>query len=63
MPIIMGYTLTAKNQVTVPKAVQLALGVKPGQMIDYDIKPDGTVIMFAVKQPSVPKKNAFGTKR
>ncbi len=59
----MSYVLTAKNQITVPKAVQLALGVKPGQKIDYDIKPDGTVIMFAVKQPSVPKKNALGAKK
>ncbi len=59
----MSYVLTAKNQITVPKAVQLALGVKPGQKIDYDIKPDGTVIMFAVKQPSVPNKNALGAKK
>ena len=63
MPIIMGYILTAKNQITVPKAVQLALDVTPGQKVDYDIKPDGMVIMFAVKLPSAPKKNALGAKK
>jgi antitoxin PrlF len=55
----MAYALTTKSQVTVPKAVRLALGVLPGQEIDYEVKPNGQVIMFPVKKPSVPQENPF----
>jgi hypothetical protein len=54
---IMGYALTAQNRVTVPKAVQQALDVLPGQEIDYDVKPYGRVFMIPVKKPSVPEAN------
>jgi antitoxin PrlF len=55
----MGYALTTKSQVTVPKAVRLALGVLPGQEIDYEVKANGQVIMFPVKKPCVPEENPF----
>jgi antitoxin PrlF len=55
----MGYALTTKSQVTVPKAVRQALGVLPGQEIDYEVKPNGQVIMFPVKKPSAPDENPF----
>ncbi len=55
----MGYALTTKSQVTVPKAVRQALGVLPGQEIDYEVKANGQVIMFPVKKPSVPEENPF----
>ncbi len=55
----MAYALTTKSQVTVPKAVRLALGVLPGQEIDYEVKPNGQVIMFPVKKPSLPEENPF----
>ena len=45
----MGYALTTKSQVTVPKAVRQALGVGPGQQIDYKVQKDGKVVMFPVK--------------
>ena len=51
--------LTIKSQVTVPKAVRLALGVQPGQEIDYEIKPNGQVLMFPVKKPNLPEENPF----
>lgn len=54
----MGYALTSKSQVTVPKAARVALGVGPGQEIDYDVRTDGTVVMFPVKK-SAPKENPF----
>lgn len=44
----MAYTLTSKSQVTVPKAVRHALGVGPGQAIDYEIEADGRVRMYPV---------------
>lgn len=55
----MGYALTTKSQVTVPKAVRLALGVLPGQEIDYKVKANGQVIMFPVEKPSVAEENPF----
>jgi antitoxin PrlF len=55
----MAYALTTKSQVTVPKAVRLALGVLPGQEIDYEVKPNGQVIMFPVKKPDAQIVNPF----
>jgi antitoxin PrlF len=55
----MAYALTTKSQVTVPKAVRQALGVLPGQEIDYEVKPNGQVIMFPVKKPNAPEENPF----
>jgi antitoxin PrlF len=55
----MGYALTTKSQVTVPKAVRQALGVLPGQEIDYEVKANGQVLMFPVKKPSMPEENPF----
>jgi antitoxin PrlF len=55
----MGYALTTKSQVTVPKAVRLALGVQPGQEIDYEVKPDGQVLIFPVKKPDAKALNPF----
>jgi AbrB family looped-hinge helix DNA binding protein len=55
----MGYALTTKSQVTVPKAVRKALGVEPGQEIDYEVKPNGQVFIFSVKKAEVPPENPF----
>jgi bifunctional DNA-binding transcriptional regulator/antitoxin component of YhaV-PrlF toxin-antitoxin module len=55
---IMGYALTTKSQVTVSKAARLAMGVGPGQEIDYEVRADGTVVMFPVKKP-VLTENPF----
>ncbi|MDF1484288.1 hypothetical protein PY257_03695 [Ramlibacter sp. H39-3-26] len=45
----MSYALTVKSQVTVPKAIRQHLRVEPGQAIDYEPLPDGSVRMFAVR--------------
>lgn len=47
----MGYSLTVKSQVTVPKAIRAHLKVVPGQSVDYETLPDGSVRMFAVREP------------
>lgn len=36
-------TLTAKGQTTVPREIREHLGLKPGDKIDYEIAPDGSV--------------------
>lgn len=55
----MGYALTTKSQVTVPKAVRQALGVLPGQEIDYQVKANGQVVMFPVKKLIESQENPF----
>ena len=51
----MGYALTAKSQVTVPKAVRQQLGVEPGQEITYQTLADGRVLMLAADKAPVGK--------
>ncbi|KAF1045832.1 hypothetical protein [Xylophilus sp.] len=48
----MSYALTVKSQVTVPKAIRQHLRVEPGQSVDYEPLPDGSVRMFAVRPPA-----------
>jgi AbrB family looped-hinge helix DNA binding protein len=40
-------TLTSKGQITVPKEVREALGVKTGDRLGFRIKPDGTIVVLA----------------
>jgi antitoxin PrlF len=46
----MSYALTVKSQVTVPKAIRQHLRVMPGQAIDYEPLPDGSVRMTAANK-------------
>lgn len=49
----MSYALTSKSQVTVPKAVREHLGIGPGEEVDYEPLPDGSVRMVAVPKPTI----------
>ena len=53
----MSYALTVKSQVTVPKAIRQHLRVQPGEQIDYEPLPDGSVRMFAA--PKKTEDNPF----
>jgi antitoxin PrlF len=57
--VVMGYALTTKSQVTVPKAVRLALGIGPGQEVDYEVQANGKVLMFPVRTVSESTVNPF----
>lgn len=46
-------TVTAKGQITIPKAVREALGVKPGSKVDFQPLEDGHIAI--VKQGMKPK--------
>jgi AbrB family looped-hinge helix DNA binding protein len=46
-------TVTAKGQITIPKAVREALGVKPGSKVDFKPLDDGNIAI--VKQGPKPK--------
>ena len=43
----MSYALTVKSQVTIPKTIRQHLHVVPGQSIDYEPMPDGSVRVTA----------------
>lgn len=49
----MAATVTAKGQITIPKAVREALGVKAGSKIDFQALEDGHIAI--VKQGPKPK--------
>jgi antitoxin PrlF len=55
----MGYALTTKSQVTVPKAVRQALGIGPGEEVDYEVQANGRVVMFPVPKPAKSSINPF----
>jgi antitoxin PrlF len=46
-------TVTTKGQITIPKAVRDALGVKPGSKVEFKRLDDGNIAM--VKQGPKPK--------
>lgn len=46
-------TVTAKGQVTIPKAVRELLGISPGSSVDFVRAPDGRIVLVSAdkKQP------------
>ena len=38
-------TVTSKGQVTIPKRVREALGIKPGSAVDFELTPAGDVML------------------
>lgn len=46
-------TLTNDGQINVPKPVQEALGVRPGDQIEFEIREDGTVVVRAERAKKV----------
>ncbi len=48
--------VTAKGQVTIPKAVRELLGISPGSSVDFVQAPDGRIVLVRAdkKQPLTP---------
>lgn len=46
------HRLTSKAQVTIPKDVRTALGVKPGDLLRFDRAPDGSIIIAKGDEPT-----------
>jgi len=44
-------TLTSKNQLTLRKEVVQHLGLRPGDKVDVDLRPDGRVELAAPRRP------------
>jgi antitoxin PrlF len=47
----MANTLTIKGQVTIPKRVRDALGLKPGDGVDFIVEPGGEVVLRRAGPP------------
>ncbi len=65
-------TITSKNQTTVPKAVMVALKLKPSDQLVYEIAADGRVVLTAKTEtfasvaaglPKKPKQRSVPTQR
>ncbi|MDX9861630.1 MAG: AbrB/MazE/SpoVT family DNA-binding domain-containing protein [Rhodospirillales bacterium] len=45
----MATTVTSKGQVTIPKPVRDRLGIRPGSAIEFELAPDGRVVLIKVE--------------
>lgn len=49
----MGMPVTVKGQVTIPKPIRDRLGITPGSEVEFDLRPNGEVVLRrAETQPS-----------
>ena len=44
----MATTVTSKGQVTIPKPVRDRLGIAPGSRINFELAPDGRIVLVKV---------------
>jgi AbrB family looped-hinge helix DNA binding protein len=51
--------MTIKGQITVPKDVRDLLGLKPGQKVQIETDPDGTVRIMKSAPPPPPTKEEW----
>jgi antitoxin PrlF len=52
----MATRVTTKGQVTIPKAVRERLGINPGDAVDFELAPDGHVVVSKVDGPRPPSR-------
>ena len=57
----MGTRVTRKGQVTIPKRVRDHLGIEPGSIVDFELAPDGRVVL--VKPGAKPEPSRFARVR
>jgi len=53
-------TVTAKNQITVPKGLREGLGMKPGDKLIFIKTPEGRYLVDVVKIPKEPARALEG---
>ena len=44
----MATTVTSKGQVTIPKRVRDRLAIEPGSRVEFELTPDGQVVLIKV---------------
>ncbi|MGH6896300.1 MAG: AbrB/MazE/SpoVT family DNA-binding domain-containing protein [Geminicoccaceae bacterium] len=52
-----GSRVTRKGQVTIPKRVRDHLGIEPGSVVEFEVMPDGRIML--VKQGAPPEPSRF----
>lgn len=56
-------TLTIKGQVTIPKQIRDALGLKPGMPVDFAVNDDGEVVIRPSEGSAECKPDRFEAAR
>jgi len=59
----MSTTLTIKGQVTIPKQIRDALGLKPGMPVDFAVNDEGEVVIHRAKGTEKRKPGRFEAAR
>lgn len=47
-------TMTSKGQVTIPKRIRDRLGLKAGDKVEFDMNPDGWIVIRAANDDKPP---------
>ena len=55
--------VTAKGQITIPKAIRDALGVETGDRVEFVVREDGIVEMIARTRPLLSLAGILGEQR
>ncbi len=56
-------TLTIKGQVTIPKHIRDALGLKPGSSVSFAVNADGEVVVQRAQAANGRKRDRFEAAR
>jgi len=56
-------TMTIKGQVTIPKHIRDALGLKPGAKLNFSVNRDGDVVLHRVAGKLAGKPDRFESAR
>lgn len=59
----MSTTLTIKGQVTIPKQIREALGLKPGMPVDFAVNQEGEVVIHKAESSPGRKADRFEAAR
>lgn len=59
----MATKLSTKGQVTIPKHIRDAIGLRPGQRVEFRVGENGTIIIQQVKDHKPPSKERFAAAR
>lgn len=55
--------ITSKGQVTIPQAVREQAGLHPHSEVNFEVRPNGDVVLRAVPQPAADVRAAFAKVR
>jgi antitoxin PrlF len=52
----MGSRVTRKGQVTIPKRVRDYLGIETGSVVEFELTPDGRIVLVKQGAPAAPSR-------